>query len=77
MWETPVRERSWYNCRVACPLQYPNLHTLTACQLAPHLNTSLSNYLGKQIANDDFHYTRAFSDGPRNFEPWSSDVDDT
>ncbi|GFW65590.1 DDE_3 domain-containing protein [Trichonephila clavipes] len=22
-------------------------------------------------------YTRAFGDGPRNFEPWSSDVDDT
>ncbi|GFW87938.1 hypothetical protein TNCV_1360411 [Trichonephila clavipes] len=21
--------------------------------------------------------TRAFDDGPRNFEPWSSDVDDT
>ncbi|GFX01108.1 hypothetical protein TNCV_4580741 [Trichonephila clavipes] len=23
------------------------------------------------------NYTRAFGDGPRNFEPWSSDVDDT
>ncbi|GFX33062.1 hypothetical protein TNCV_5042301 [Trichonephila clavipes] len=23
-----------------------------------------------------FPYTRAFGDGPRNFEPWSSDVDD-
>ncbi|GFX12713.1 hypothetical protein TNCV_3436871 [Trichonephila clavipes] len=22
-------------------------------------------------------YTRAFGDGPRNFEPWASDVDDT
>ncbi|GFW43482.1 hypothetical protein TNCV_4768351 [Trichonephila clavipes] len=22
-------------------------------------------------------YSRAFGDGPRNFEPWSSDVDDT
>ncbi|GFT16504.1 hypothetical protein TNCV_281371 [Trichonephila clavipes] len=22
-------------------------------------------------------YTRAFGDGPRNFEPWSNDVDDT
>ncbi|GFT79025.1 hypothetical protein TNCV_3094031 [Trichonephila clavipes] len=22
-------------------------------------------------------YTRAFGDGPRNFEPWSSEVDDT
>ncbi|GFV21081.1 hypothetical protein TNCV_1568771 [Trichonephila clavipes] len=22
------------------------------------------------------NYTRAFGDGPRNFEPWSSDVDD-
>ncbi|GFU92717.1 hypothetical protein TNCV_2892261 [Trichonephila clavipes] len=22
-------------------------------------------------------YTRAFGDGPRNFEPWSSDEDDT
>ncbi|GFX93598.1 hypothetical protein TNCV_1587751 [Trichonephila clavipes] len=22
-------------------------------------------------------YTRAFGDGPRNFEPWSSDVNDT
>ncbi|GFT65254.1 hypothetical protein TNCV_1559141 [Trichonephila clavipes] len=26
---------------------------------------------------DDHGYTRAFGDGPRNFEPWSSDVDDT
>ncbi|GFX50753.1 hypothetical protein TNCV_2723371 [Trichonephila clavipes] len=24
-----------------------------------------------------FSYTRAFGDGPHNFEPWSSDVDDT
>ncbi|GFX56623.1 hypothetical protein TNCV_3954501 [Trichonephila clavipes] len=24
-----------------------------------------------------FSYTRAFGDGPRNFEPWSSEVDDT
>ncbi|GFY35220.1 hypothetical protein TNCV_5045941 [Trichonephila clavipes] len=24
-----------------------------------------------------FSYTRAFGDGPRNFEPWSSDEDDT
>ncbi|GFU53061.1 hypothetical protein TNCV_3098451 [Trichonephila clavipes] len=24
-----------------------------------------------------YSYTRAFGDGPRNFEPWSSDVDDT
>ncbi|GFW14140.1 hypothetical protein TNCV_3547291 [Trichonephila clavipes] len=24
-----------------------------------------------------FSYTRAFGDGPRNFEPWSSDDDDT
>ncbi|GFX83808.1 hypothetical protein TNCV_350721 [Trichonephila clavipes] len=23
------------------------------------------------------NYTRALDDGPRNFEPWSSDVDDT
>ncbi|GFX45878.1 hypothetical protein TNCV_3607391 [Trichonephila clavipes] len=23
------------------------------------------------------HYTMAFGDGPRNFEPWSSDEDDT
>ncbi|GFW76981.1 hypothetical protein TNCV_2593611 [Trichonephila clavipes] len=23
------------------------------------------------------NYTRAFGDGPRNFEPWSNDVDDT
>ncbi|GFT92953.1 hypothetical protein TNCV_740961 [Trichonephila clavipes] len=23
------------------------------------------------------HYIRAFGDGPRNFEPWSSDEDDT
>ncbi|GFW43433.1 hypothetical protein TNCV_4612941 [Trichonephila clavipes] len=23
------------------------------------------------------YYTRAFGDGPRKFEPWSSDVDDT
>ncbi|GFT32154.1 hypothetical protein TNCV_428021 [Trichonephila clavipes] len=25
----------------------------------------------------DLCYTRAFGDGPRNFEPWSSDVNDT
>ncbi|GFU56810.1 hypothetical protein TNCV_2539801 [Trichonephila clavipes] len=24
-----------------------------------------------------FSYTRAFGDGPRHFEPWSSDEDDT
>ncbi|GFU81532.1 transposable element Tcb1 transposase [Trichonephila clavipes] len=24
-----------------------------------------------------YSYTRAFGDRPRNFEPWSSDVDDT
>ncbi|GFV35247.1 hypothetical protein TNCV_620431 [Trichonephila clavipes] len=29
-------------------------------------------------SNDVFeNYTRAFGDGPRNFEPWSSDEDDT
>ncbi|GFT46180.1 SWIM-type domain-containing protein, partial [Trichonephila clavipes] len=26
---------------------------------------------------NEIGYTRAFGDGPRNFEPWSSDVDDT
>ncbi|GFW80003.1 hypothetical protein TNCV_984121 [Trichonephila clavipes] len=25
----------------------------------------------------DGNYTRAFGDGPRNFEPWSSDEDDS
>ncbi|GFW81046.1 hypothetical protein TNCV_4804141 [Trichonephila clavipes] len=29
------------------------------------------------ILNYGIYYTRAFGDGPRNFEPWSSDVDDT
>ncbi|GFU57261.1 hypothetical protein TNCV_3634511 [Trichonephila clavipes] len=29
------------------------------------------------LANHRQSYTRAFGDGPRNFEPWSSDVDDT
>ncbi|GFS56982.1 hypothetical protein TNCV_4237931 [Trichonephila clavipes] len=32
------------------------------------------NIAKMQIVGD---YTRAFGDGPRNFEPWSSDVDDT
>ncbi|GFX66930.1 hypothetical protein TNCV_999691 [Trichonephila clavipes] len=29
------------------------------------------------LENHGLDYTRAFGDGPRNFEPWSSDVDDT
>ncbi|GFW47247.1 uncharacterized protein TNCV_57001 [Trichonephila clavipes] len=29
------------------------------------------------ITGAEESYTRAFGDGPRNFEPWSSDVDDT
>ncbi|GFT90944.1 hypothetical protein TNCV_4995231 [Trichonephila clavipes] len=35
---------------------------------------SLIDNLIASMANS---YTRAFGDGPRNFEPWSSDVDDT
>ncbi|GFW09124.1 hypothetical protein TNCV_315351 [Trichonephila clavipes] len=30
-----------------------------------------------RLAIDSITYTRAFGDGPRNFEPWSGDVDDT
>ncbi|GFX19753.1 hypothetical protein TNCV_2076601 [Trichonephila clavipes] len=29
------------------------------------------------IPSTALSYTRAFGDGPRNFEPWSRDVDDT
>ncbi|GFV60177.1 hypothetical protein TNCV_2444661 [Trichonephila clavipes] len=30
-----------------------------------------------QMINPTSNYTLAFGDGPRNFEPWSSDKDDT
>ncbi|GFY31453.1 hypothetical protein TNCV_4990121 [Trichonephila clavipes] len=33
----------------------------------------VSEYINVQLLS----YTRAFVDGPRNFEPWSSDEDDT
>ncbi|PRD33598.1 UNVERIFIED_CONTAM: hypothetical protein NCL1_17189 [Trichonephila clavipes] len=33
--------------------------------------------LGVNIKVALLSYTMAFGDGPRNFEPWSSDVDDT
>ncbi|GFW77009.1 uncharacterized protein TNCV_2724391 [Trichonephila clavipes] len=37
--------------------------------------TRLIEFLNINVAL--FSYTRAFGDGPRHFEPWSSDVDDT
>ncbi|GFX58379.1 hypothetical protein TNCV_306691 [Trichonephila clavipes] len=40
---------------------------------ATHLNSNARRK--KDLLKND--YTRAFGDGPRNFEPWSSDVDDT
>ncbi|GFV59845.1 hypothetical protein TNCV_4739731 [Trichonephila clavipes] len=33
-------------------------------------------HLGLNVNVALFGYTRAFGDGPRNFEPWSSDLDD-
>ncbi|GFY33203.1 hypothetical protein TNCV_1240541 [Trichonephila clavipes] len=29
-----------------------------------------------ELSSSSEHYTRAFGDGPRHFEPWSSDVDE-
>ncbi|GFX17432.1 dystrobrevin beta [Trichonephila clavipes] len=44
--------------------------------LPPHL-TVVQNYeICHQYLSCYLSYTRAFGDGPRNFEPWSSDVDD-
>ncbi|GFV25673.1 hypothetical protein TNCV_3851571 [Trichonephila clavipes] len=35
----------------------------------------LGTHLSTHCRRDE-SYTRAFGDGPRNFEPWSSDVDE-
>ncbi|GFT82101.1 hypothetical protein TNCV_3910311 [Trichonephila clavipes] len=40
--------------------------------VGPCLNT----YVPGSEEYSQLDYTRAFGDGPRNFEPWSSDVDD-
>ncbi|GFT66594.1 hypothetical protein TNCV_2737831 [Trichonephila clavipes] len=34
-------------------------------------------HLAKVALSNNRNYTVALGDGPRNFEPWSSDVDDT
>ncbi|GFT54741.1 uncharacterized protein TNCV_5001161 [Trichonephila clavipes] len=41
------------------------------------LNNGTDNTSLAEVALRQFGYTRAFGDGPRNFEPWSSDADDT
>ncbi|GFW15661.1 uncharacterized protein TNCV_3581591 [Trichonephila clavipes] len=41
-------------------------------QLNSSVGTKQLNSTGEN--NSTRHYTRAFGDGPRNFEPWSSDV---
>ncbi|GFX19870.1 hypothetical protein TNCV_1434311 [Trichonephila clavipes] len=53
-------------------------------ELAPPLLTTTPHQREDVSALDRFNvhccptrYTRAFGDGPRNFEPWSSDEDDT
>ncbi|GFV98718.1 hypothetical protein TNCV_1454041 [Trichonephila clavipes] len=47
-------------------------------QKVPMSKTSMTNAKSSQVDIMSPHcYTRAFGDGPRNFEPWSSDVDDT
>ncbi|GFX61638.1 transposable element Tcb2 transposase [Trichonephila clavipes] len=50
------------------------LHTLTTLPWAAR-SPDLSPI--EHIRDHSGRYTRAFGDGPRNFEPWSSDVDDT
>ncbi|GFX67896.1 hypothetical protein TNCV_1973981 [Trichonephila clavipes] len=45
-----------------------DLHLITPL-IGPVMKTKTCDLRGS--------YTRAFGDGPRNFEPWSSDVDDT
>ncbi|GFY13008.1 hypothetical protein TNCV_665741 [Trichonephila clavipes] len=48
---------------------------------SPNLEESILNIVADRPSQAQelllFSYTRAFGDGPRNFEPWSSDVDDT
>ncbi|GFV95827.1 hypothetical protein TNCV_1728771 [Trichonephila clavipes] len=39
--------------------------------------TPFRTVTGTKAWGNSQSYTRAFGDGPRNFEPWSSDVDDT
>ncbi|GFX13362.1 hypothetical protein TNCV_2191191 [Trichonephila clavipes] len=62
-------------CRRLIPLHIfpPFGGMLYPKDLPPIKNTwhPLEWYVGQHT------YTRAFGDGPRNFEPWSSDVDDT
>ncbi|GFX43760.1 hypothetical protein TNCV_4110391 [Trichonephila clavipes] len=57
------------------------------CQTASNCGcSSSSRTVGVYVASESqkvninvtlFRYTRAFGDGPRHFEPWSSDEDDT
>ncbi|GFT29383.1 uncharacterized protein TNCV_757391 [Trichonephila clavipes] len=53
-------------------LAYYEIPAQLACA---YLKGHLNDWLNINVAL--FSYTRAFGDGPRNFEPWSSDVDDT
>ncbi|GFS98356.1 hypothetical protein TNCV_2208821 [Trichonephila clavipes] len=51
-----------------CRLEYCNaVFTLVISTMSERVNVNVVL----------FSYTRAFGDGPRNFEPWSSGVDDT
>ncbi|GFW31689.1 hypothetical protein TNCV_4683611 [Trichonephila clavipes] len=38
---------------------------------------SVKLFISKKNDFQVYSYMRAFGDGPRSFEPWSSDVDDT
>ncbi|GFU48966.1 hypothetical protein TNCV_523281 [Trichonephila clavipes] len=54
-----------------------------ALRLGINIALSMKDGVARASRRLDFYllvrrsYTRAFGDGPRNFEPWSSDVDDT
>ncbi|GFY18759.1 methyltransf_25 domain-containing protein [Trichonephila clavipes] len=61
---------------------FSNVKKILAVDLLPAAIDFAKNHnshplIEYSVANLEDCYTRAFGDGPRNFEPWSSDVDDT
>ncbi|GFY25240.1 uncharacterized protein TNCV_2483611 [Trichonephila clavipes] len=63
---------------ISIPLQQYalKLSNWNFCSMSSICSANLSNST-KGAVIICISYTRAFGDGPRNFEPWSSDVDDT
>ncbi|GFY34134.1 hypothetical protein TNCV_2504371 [Trichonephila clavipes] len=47
------------------------------CRVICKILSTTNGLEAKETVAELLSYTRAFGNGPRNFEPWSSDVDDT